>query len=186
MSRRGLNAASVIAAAGDMADSEGLDAVTMARLAATLGVRGPSLYNHVAGLPGVRAGIAEAALRDLHAALQSAVAGRSGDDAVLAVAAAYRAYARAHPGRYQALQQAPAADATELMAMAASVVELLAQVLEPWRLSQAGTIHAIRALRSAMHGFVDLELIGGFGIDLPLDESYQRMVRGLIAGLSAR
>jgi hypothetical protein len=37
-----------------------------------------------------------------------------------------------------------------------------------------------------MHGFVDLERMGGFGIDLSLDESYQLMVRGLIAGLSAR
>jgi hypothetical protein len=72
------------------------------------------------------------------------------------------------------------------MAMAGAVVELLARVLEPWRLSDEGTIHAIRALRSAMHGFVDLERIGGFGIDLPLDESYERMVRALIAGLSAR
>jgi AcrR family transcriptional regulator len=186
VSRRGLTSASVIAAAGDLADDEGLDAVTVARLASQLGVRAPSLYNHVAGLPGLRAGIAVAALGNLHAVLQSAVAGRSGDDAVLAAAGAYRDYARAHPGRYQALQQAPSAEAAEQMAMAGAVVELLARVLEPWRLSDAGTIHAIRALRSAMHGFVDLERIGGFGIDLPLDESYERMVRALIAGLSAR
>jgi hypothetical protein len=55
--------------------------------------------------------------------------------------------------------------------------------LEPWRLSDDDTIHAIRALRSAMHGFVDLERVGGFAIDLPLDESYERMVAGLAAGL---
>ena len=57
------------------------------------------------------------------------------------------------------------------------------RLLEPWRLGEAETIHAIRALRSAMHGFVDLERIGGFGIDLPLEESYQRMVSDLAAGL---
>jgi AcrR family transcriptional regulator len=186
VSRRGLTGPSVIAAAGDLADREGLDAVTVARLASRLGVRAPSLYNHVAGLAGLRAGIAAAALGDLHAELQSAVAGRSGEEAVLAVAGAYRSFARAHTGRYQALQQAPPAGAPELMALASAVVELLARVLEPWRLSDAGTIHAIRALRSAMHGFVDLERMGGFGIDLSLDESYQLMVRGLIAGLSAR
>ena len=47
------------------------------------------------------------------------------------------------------------------------LVELLARLLEPWRLTEAETIHAIRALRGAIHGFVDLERTGGFGVDLP-------------------
>jgi hypothetical protein len=34
-----------------------------------------------------------------------------------------------------------------------------------------------------MHGFIDLERTGGFGIDLPLEDSYRRMVGDLAAGL---
>ena len=182
MSRAGLTHQRVIAAAADIADADGLESVTVARVAARLGVRSPSIYNHVAGLDGLRAGIAAAALGDLHDRLRDAAVGRTGDDALLAVALAYRDYALAHPGRYQALQRAPGDDA-EQRARAAAVVELLARVLEPWGLSEPGTIHAIRALRSAMHGFVDLERVGGLAIDLPLEESYRRMVAGLAAGL---
>ena len=98
------------------------------------------------------------------------------------MASAYRAYALAHPGCYQALQQALGDDPLQQQ-RAAAVVELLARLLEPWRLGEAETIHAIRALRSAMHGFVDLERTGGFGIDLPLEESYHGMVSDLAAGL---
>ncbi|MET8653942.1 MULTISPECIES: TetR/AcrR family transcriptional regulator [Nocardia] len=38
----------IVAAALELADTEGLDAVSIRRLATALGVRGPSLYNHVA------------------------------------------------------------------------------------------------------------------------------------------
>ena len=53
MPRRGLDRARVVAAAGDIADAEGLEAVTLARVAQQLGVRSPSLYNHVAGRDGL-------------------------------------------------------------------------------------------------------------------------------------
>ena len=182
MSRRGLTRGTVVGAACAVADADGLDAVTVARVAARLGVRSPSIYNHVAGLNGLRAGIAAAALGDLHDHLRDAAVGRTGKHALLAVAGAYRAYALAHPGCYQALQRAPGDDPVQQQ-RAEAVVELLSRLLEPWRLGDAEKIHAIRALRSAMHGFVDLERIGGFGLDLPLEESYHRMVGDLAAGL---
>jgi AcrR family transcriptional regulator len=182
MSRRGLTRETVVGAACAVADANGLEAVTVARVAARLGVRSPSIYNHVAGLEGLRVGIAAAALGDLHDRLRDAAVGRAGKDALLAVADAYRAYALAHPGCYPTLQQAPGDDPLQQQ-RAAAVVELLARLLEPWRLGDAERIHAIRALRSAMHGFVDLERTGGFGIDLPLEESYHRMVSDLAAGL---
>jgi hypothetical protein len=45
-------------------------------------------------------------------------------------------------------------------------------------------IHAARAVRSALHGFVALEAGGGFGIPIDLDESYARMVAVLGRGLA--
>ncbi len=181
MSRRGLTREGVIDAAGTLADQEGLDHLTLSRLAAELGVRSPSLYNHVDGLTDVCAALAASSLRQVHATVQTAVAGRSGEDAVLAAATAYLRYAREHPGRYAAIQRAPA-DGSEQAEPAAALIELFQQVLEPWAMSPDDAIHAIRALRSAMHGFVELERIGGFGIDLSTDESYDRLVRTLVAG----
>lgn len=45
------------------------------------------------------------------------------------------------------------------------------------------SLHAIRALRAMLHGFVALEAAGGFALALDLDESYRRMVAGLDAAL---
>jgi len=186
MPRRGLDAAGVLAAAAQVADAEGLGAVTVARVAAEVDVRGPSIYNHVAGRDGLLRGIALGALGELTARLRAAAVGRSGADALAAAAHAYRSYAREHPGRYDAVQRAPAPGDAELAAAAGEAVDVLAGVLRGWELQGDEAIHAVRGLRSALHGFVDLERIGGFGLPASLDESYDRLVNTLVAGLDAR
>ncbi|CAA9469468.1 MAG: Transcriptional regulator, AcrR family, partial [uncultured Solirubrobacteraceae bacterium] len=84
MARRGLDAAAVVAEAARVADAEGLGAVTVARVAAEVGVRGPSLYNHVAGRDGLLRGIALGAVGELAGRLGAAAVGRSGAEALRA------------------------------------------------------------------------------------------------------
>ncbi|MGB8345073.1 MAG: TetR-like C-terminal domain-containing protein [Ktedonobacteraceae bacterium] len=38
----------------------------------------------------------------------------------------------------------------------------------------------MRILRSMLHGFVSLEMIGGFGLPLEIDETFRRLVKALI------
>ena len=99
-----------MAEAERLADEGGLAQLTLAALALRLGVRQPSLYKHIDGLPGLRRSIAVRAKLELTDVLGSAAVGRSRDDAVVALADAYRAWALAHPGRYQAAQRAPDPD----------------------------------------------------------------------------
>ena len=183
MPRAGLNTAAVVAAAAEIADAEGLDRLTLARVAAAAGVRTPSLYNHVESLDDVRRRVALLALRDLADALRDAAVGRAGDDALAAMADAYRAYARRHPGRYAATQRAPAEGDEEMRTAAAGAVDVVLAILRGYGLEGDDAIHAARAVRSALHGFVTLETGGGFGIPVDLDESYARMVRALARGL---
>jgi AcrR family transcriptional regulator len=186
MPRAGLSPAAVVAAAADLADAHGLDAVTLAAVAGAVGVRTPSLYNHVGGLDDVRRGVALTALRELGDALRDAAVGRAGDDALVALAHAYRVYAHAHPGRYAAVQRAPAADDEELAAAGARAVDALLAVLRGYGVDGDEAIHAARAVRSALHGFVALEAGGGFGIAVDVDESFDRMVAALAPGLRER
>ena len=183
MPRAGLSTAAVVAAAADIADAEGLDRLTLARVAAAAGVRTPSLYNHVESLDDVRRRVALLALRDLADALRDAAVGRAGDDALVAMADAYRAYARRHPGRYAATQRAPAEGDEAMRAAATGAVDVVLAILRGYGLEGDDAIHAARAVRSALHGFVALETGGGFGIPVDLDESYARMVRALARGL---
>jgi len=181
--RAGLNTAAVVGAAAELADAEGLEALTLARLAAAVGVRTPSLYNHVGSLDDVRRRVALLAVRELGDALRDAAVGRARDDALVALARAYRAYARAHPGRYAATQRAPAAGDDDLAAAASRAVDVFLAVLGGYGIDGEDAIHATRAVRSALHGFVALEAAGGFGLPVDLDESFDRMVAALARGL---
>jgi len=184
MARAGLDTDAVVAAAAQLADADGLEAVTLARLATTLGVRSPSLYAHVDGLADLTRRLAVRGARELAAELQKAIGGRSGSDALGAMADAYRAYARAHSGTYAALQRAPARDDADAAGAAAGVVEVVLAVLRGYDLEGDDAIHATRIIRAALHGFVTLEIDGGFAIPLAIDDSYARLVDVLDHGLS--
>jgi AcrR family transcriptional regulator len=180
MPRAGLAADSVVAAAAALADADGLEALTLARLAGELGVQPPSLYAHVGGLPDLRRRLAARGARELAAAMGGAATGRAGGDALAAVARAYRDYACAHPGTYAAAQRAADLDPAD----GEAAVEVVLAVLRGYRLEGDEAVHAARIVRSALHGFAALETGDGFGIPLDLEETFDRLIAVLDAGLS--
>ncbi len=184
--RAGLTAERVTDAAVAIADAEGLDALTLARLAGELGVRTPSLYHHVAGLDGARRAVALRGLVELGDALRTAALGRSGPEALRTVAVAYRAYARAHPGSYAATQRSDLTHDPDLRAATDRVAEVVFAVLRHWEGDEDALVHLVRAVRSALHGFVVLETGRGFGLDAPVDASFDGLLALLLAGLDAR
>lgn len=183
--RAGLTTATVTRAAADLLDTEGADALTLARVAEKLGVRIPSLYNHVAGLDGLRRELALYAVEQLNTVLTAAAIGKAGDDAVYALANAYRAFVKAHPALYPFSQRIPHDDPA-LQAAASGPVDVVVAVLAGYGLRADDALHAVRGFRSALHGFTALEAMGGFGLPLDLDESFRRLIQSQIAGLRAQ
>jgi AcrR family transcriptional regulator len=182
--RVGLDHASVVEAAARLVDEEGIEQLTLGRLAEHLGVRTPSLYNHVAGLPGLKHDLVLYCLREVLACITRATIGKSRAEAIVSLADAYRAYARETPGRYALSLQAPDPGDQELQVVAQQVVDVVRAVLAPYRLGEEEAIHAIRGLRSIVHGFVSLEVVGGFGLPVDLDASFHWLINLYIAGLS--
>lgn len=184
MPRAGLDAAAVVEAAATFADEHGLESVTLARLAAEVGVRPPSLYAHVAGLEDLRRRLGARGARELAAEMSLAAAGRAGDEALHAVAHAYRSYGREHPGSYAAAQRAHQLQRTdEAVAAARAAVDVVLAVLRGYGLDGDDAVHAARAIRVALHGFVSLEAEQGFAIELSLDETFERLIATLDRGL---
>lgn len=180
MARVGLNTAAVVEAAAEIADADGLEAVTLSTVAAKLGVKPPSLYSHVAGLPDLRERLAVLAAQELAEALTPAVAGRAAGDALREAGRAYRRWALAHPGRHAALQFVQVRDDPA----PARTVELFISVMRGYALEGDAAIHAVRGLRAAIYGFVTLEVGGGFGIPLDTDDSFEWLLDLFDRGLT--
>ena len=182
--RAGLDQASVVEAAVKLIDEEGIEQLSLGRLAERLGVRTPSLYNHVAGLPGLKHDLTLYCLHDLLDLILRSTVGKSRAEAIFALANAYRAYAREAPGRYALTVQALDPGDQEVQALAQQLVDVVRAVLAPYRLSEEDAIHAIRGLRSIVHGFISLEVAGGFAMPVDLEASFHWLINLFIAGLS--
>ena len=177
---------SIVNAALTFLDREGWDALTINALANQLGTKGPSLYNHVQSLDDLRRTVRMRVVGDIIDMLNTVGQGRTRDDAVTAMASAYRSYAHHHPGRYSAFTRMPLGgddpeftDATR--AAAAPVISVLAS----YGLDGEEAFYAALEFWSAMHGFVLLEMTGAMnGIDT--DAVFTDMVMRLATGMERR
>lgn len=184
--RAGLDPQMVIQAAADIVDREGVEALTLAALATHFKVAVPSLYNHVGGMPGLQQQLALMGRRQIAQQLGRAVMGKSGDDAVIAMADAYRAYVKAHPGVYACTLHVADERDTESRAAEDEAVEVALKVLAHYDLHDEMALHMVRGFRSLVHGFASLEIAGGFGMPLDLDKSFRLLMQGYIHMLSAQ
>ena len=169
----GLTRDQVVEAAAEIADRDGLDALSLASVASALGVRSPSLYNHVNGLAGLRRQLSIHASGLLTAELTDSVGGLDSTQALRAIAEQLRSFARRHPGLYDSFLPAPTPDEDpEVAAALAEPVGVVGSVLGEMGVDPATMIPLVRALRASVHGFVDLEMRGGFGLPDDIDDSF--------------
>lgn len=144
-------------------EREGVEGLTMRRLADAVGIRAPSLYKHVRDKPELEARLQERGLLDMGEELRGA-----GGDAA-AIVTAYRRFAVAHPGMYA-------------LATAGRLArDRIAPGVEEWSAAPIvelvdGDEHRARLLWAAMHGMVVLELADRFPPGADLDAAWKVLV----------
>jgi AcrR family transcriptional regulator len=177
---------SIVNAALTFLDREGWDALTINALAMQLGTKGPSLYNHVNSLEDLRRTVRMRVVGDIIEMLNTVADGRTRDDAVTAMASAYRSYAHHHPGRYSAFTRMPlGGDDPEFTEATRAAAAPVISVLGSYGLDGDDAFYAALEFWSAMHGFVLLEMTGAMtGIDT--DVVFTDMVMRLATGMERR
>ena len=189
MPRAGLDRAAVVDLALAVVDDggpTGFADLTLSAVAARAGVAVPSLYKHVPGLPALRRDVALVCIEQVGGALRAARADHDGADLLPAMARAMRSFARRLPGRYGAVQGAAWVHDPDAQAVREASVRVVAELVDA--VAALGVpddrrIDAVRAVRAAVHGFVVLELDGGFGMPDDVDASFDVLVAGLVGGL---
>lgn len=186
MPRARLTPLSVTEAGAALIDEVGFENLSMGLLAVRLGVKTPALYKHVTGQADLTHRIGVLAMNELADAIRDATQGRAGSDALAAGAQAMRAYVQQHPGRYAAGNAArPTGPDDPLIPGIDRVLASWAAMLRGYRLDPDQEIHAMRMLRSVLHGFSTLEAAGGFRIDASVGDSFTWIIDFLDHGLHA-
>jgi AcrR family transcriptional regulator len=182
--RAGLDPAAVVAAGAALADEIGFANLTMGLLAERVGVRTPSLYKHVGGQGDLNRRIATLTTNEAADAVGAAIQGYAGRDALAAAAKAIRGFALTHPGRYTATTGAEATGPDDPLAQAVTrLIGALSAVLRGYRVEPGDMDHALRMLRSFLHGFVTVQAANGFRWAADIDESFDWLIEFVDRGL---
>ena len=175
----------ITAAARAILEADGIDAVSMQAVAGRVGVRAPSLYKHVADRNALIRAVTDAVTDDLSTALRPPRRPRDPGDELRLIARRFRTFVRANPSGYTLLfaRLAPGLlpDDSVLAALGAPVVAATARLV--------GEEHALDAGRTFVawaHGFVSLELAGGFRMGGDIDAAYANGIELILAGISER
>ncbi|EGD43789.1 putative transcriptional regulator [Nocardioidaceae bacterium Broad-1] len=181
MGRPGLNRTAVVAAAADLADELGFDAVTISVLARHLGVRSPTLYSHITGATDLRTAVTAYVLDELADATTVAMGAGESRDVLVAYARAIRDFARRSPGRYDATTRQripPAPDSSsappsvdDAIAAGRRNADLALAVVRSYGVAEADETYAVRLMSSLIHGYVTLELADSFAHSEPSSET---------------
>ncbi len=188
--KRTASEASVVRAAIEIIDSrpDGAGEITLAAVAKRIGIATPSIYKHVNSLADLKRKVAVECVRALKEHTTDAVLGRSGDEALTAIIQSTRTFALTHPGRYAATQLAANRDDiddTELVLESDQLIRIIGASLVSYGLPDDSLIDAIRVVRAAVHGFILLELGGGFGLPNSVTQSFEALTAILVIGVKS-
>jgi AcrR family transcriptional regulator len=175
--------AAIVATARALIERHGAERLSLAQLAAALGIKAPSLYRHVSSKTALLQAVNAQTYQDLFQAYAQAQAAAGPDpkSQLLAVFRAHRAFAHAHPAAYVLAFTTTApderADARMLERFAVSLQAVVAALTGP---EQA--LNALRGALALVHGFVMLELKAQFQRGGDLTEAYEAAVAAYLAG----
>ena len=151
----------IVAAARELLEREGPDALSMRRIAERLGIRAPSIYKHLPDKQALENALISEGFEEAAIVFESAL---EDHDPLLAIALAYRRYAQEHPHLYRLMTERP----LQRERLAAGAEERAALPL----VQVAGDNDAARALWAFAHGMTILELNGRFPPDADLDAAW--------------
>ncbi len=172
----------IVGVARTLLEADGLEALTMHRVAEAVGVRAPSLYKHVRSRGDLVRLVTEDVGTDLADTIESAAS--TGDPAsdVRAIAHAVRAFAHTHPRGYGLvfanLPEDWRATPRTLHRANEALLRTTTQLAGPDR-----ALDAARTLVAWAHGFVSMELADAFRLGGSVDDAYAFGVDRLAAAL---
>jgi AcrR family transcriptional regulator len=162
----------IVQVARELLEEEGAGALSMRRLADRLGIRAPSIYKHVPDKQSLENALISGGFEEMAAAFERALV--DADDPVLAVAEAYRAFARRHPHLYRLMTERP----LDRARLAPGVEDRAARpVVE----SFGGDVDRARAAWAFAHGMTILELNDRFPSGADLDAAWTSGLEALRA-----
>lgn len=184
MPRNGLSRKKVIESAAKLIERFGVAEFSMRALADSLNVKTASLYNHIESMESLMVEVCVYALEMQRNVEMTAIKDKSGDDAIFALADAYRKFAKEHCELYRMVINTAVSCTSELNEISQCIVVPFLTALDNTTLTDEEKIHWQRVLRGIVHGFVSQEEAGFFShLPADVDDSFRIAIECYASGL---
>lgn len=187
MRGKGLTAEAITDAAFELLVEKGYGNYTVRDIAVRLGVRAASLYNHIDGVESIDQEVGKRAAKMLSKTLTEAIDGKEKEEALEAIAYAYRSFAEENPQLYQAILGLPGlGESDELRKVGRESFHAFRQITNRYQISRETGVHFSRCYRSALHGFVSLMQSGYYANkSVDSEKSFRFLIRGYAQWLAS-
>ncbi len=153
-------------------ETDGIDGLTMQRIAGAVGVRAPSLYKRVRNRNDLLRLVANDAARELTGRLDTAATTGEARSDLIELARAFRAFARDYPAAYGLLFAPLPEDARADPEWSARGSEAVLRATS--ELAGAGdALEAARTVTAWANGFIAMELAGAFRLGGDVDRAFE-------------
>ncbi len=174
----------IIAATKRLVRKHGADRVTLKDVAQAVGIRAPSLYKRFTDRNALLSQVKDDVIAELLAVLTDATSGtKSPRRRLLAMARAYRAFAKAYPELYR-LVFAPELKDEELLAERRLAEPVLVCMVD--LVGEDNALAGARSITSLLHGFCTLEIEGNFRFGGSVNDAFEFSVSALLDGIASK
>lgn len=185
MAKANIDKETIINKAVEIVNSVGIDKVTLKMLAENLGIKSPSLYNHIEGIDDLKKQLMIYGWKQAEQRITLAVIGVSGYDAIRAMCYAFYDYVIENPGVFNVMLWYNKFQSEEMEMATAQLLTIIFKITSSLNIPDDYCFHLIRTFRGFLEGYFLLVNNGSFGHPLPIFESFEISIEVLIAGIQS-
>lgn len=187
MNAKGLSKEKIIDEAVHWIEMTGQPSISLHELARRLGIKTPSLYNHIENTRELQYEVFRYAIEKFVANQKAATQNLEKDEAVRAFAEGYHAFATANKGLYKLIMTLPSESDSKAKEIALPLLKTVVEILSKYGLPEEAIAHWQRVFRAILHGFISEEELGYFYYykDADLKKSREIAVQCFLDGLHA-
>lgn len=183
MPRIGLTREKVIEQAAALANEKGLNAVTITTLSEYLGIKKPSLYNHVKSQEDIYHGIMIYGWTQGAETIAERIDKTDANEALRAYAREFYKYAIENPGIFEAMLWYNKYESEELLQATEKVYRFFFAQTDKLHIDKTTANHLLRTYRAFLEGFSLLVIHNSFGNPISIEESFEMSLDVLIKGM---
>lgn len=148
----------IIKITSDIANQKGLSSISLKVIAEELGIKTPSLYNHIESLDDLLRGVAHVGMREMNDKMKESVIGKIGDESIIVVGVEYFKYIIVNPGIYEVIQWVGWHRNDETNFILSDYQELLKKLIRSCNFREEKIEDILTLITSIFHGYSSLEL----------------------------